>query len=141
MLPPGCSSRHMPFHVSQSGLSIFPTHPSPAGVPGSANRMCPVMEGGTSTSLSILLCSLHQHFSLGWSFSSVPLYPFNHRKFSFLVLLSVPSPVVILDDFTTHMDGGCISCSNHVQLFETPWTVAHQAPLSMEFSRQKYWSG
>ena len=24
---------------------------------------------------------------------------------------------------------------------ETPWTVAHQAPLSMEFSRQEYWSG
>ena len=23
---------------------------------------------------------------------------------------------------------------------ETPWTVAHQAPLSMEFSRQEYWS-
>ena len=28
-----------------------------------------------------------------------------------------------------------------VQLFVTPWTVALQAPLSMEFSRQKYWSG
>ena len=28
-----------------------------------------------------------------------------------------------------------------VQLFETPWTVAHQAPLSMGFSRQEYWSG
>ena len=27
------------------------------------------------------------------------------------------------------------------QLFGTPWTVAHQAPLSMEFSRQEYWSG
>ena len=25
--------------------------------------------------------------------------------------------------------------------FETPWTVACQAPLSMEFSRQEYWSG
>ena len=25
-------------------------------------------------------------------------------------------------------------------LFATPWTVAHQAPLSMEFSRQEYWS-
>ena len=25
--------------------------------------------------------------------------------------------------------------------FATPWTVAHQAPLSMEFSRQEYWSG
>ena len=26
------------------------------------------------------------------------------------------------------------------ELFVTPWTVAHQAPLSMEFSRQEYWS-
>ena len=26
-------------------------------------------------------------------------------------------------------------------LFETPWTVAHQAPPSMEFSKQEYWSG
>ena len=25
--------------------------------------------------------------------------------------------------------------------FETPWTVAHQDPLSMGFPRQKYWSG
>ena len=31
-----------------------------------------------------------------------------------------------------------LSC---VQLFVTPWTVAHQAPLSMGFSRQEYWSG
>ena len=31
---------------------------------------------------------------------------------------------------------------SHVQLFVTPpWTVAHQAPLSMGFSRQEYWSG
>ena len=28
-----------------------------------------------------------------------------------------------------------------VWLFETPWTVAYQAPLSMGFSRQEYWSG
>ena len=27
-----------------------------------------------------------------------------------------------------------------VQLFATPWTVAHQALLSMEFPRQEYWS-
>ena len=26
-------------------------------------------------------------------------------------------------------------------LLSYPWTVAHQAPLSMEFSRQEYWSG
>ena len=30
---------------------------------------------------------------------------------------------------------------SHVQLFVTPWTVAHQVPLSMEFSKQEYWSG
>ena len=29
---------------------------------------------------------------------------------------------------------------SRVQLFVTPWTVAHQAPLSMDFSRQEYWS-
>ena len=33
------------------------------------------------------------------------------------------------------------SVVSHVRLFVTPWTVAHQAPLSMEFSRQEYWSG
>ena len=31
-----------------------------------------------------------------------------------------------------------LSC---VRLFVTPWTVAHQVPLSMGFSRQGYWSG
>ena len=30
---------------------------------------------------------------------------------------------------------------SRVQLFVTPWTVAHQTPLSMGFSRQEYWSG
>ena len=30
---------------------------------------------------------------------------------------------------------------SHVRLFATPCTVAHQAPLSMGFSRQEYWSG
>ena len=30
---------------------------------------------------------------------------------------------------------------SHVQLFSTPWTVAHQASPSVGFSRQEYWSG
>ena len=29
---------------------------------------------------------------------------------------------------------------SRVRLFETPWTAAYQAPLSMGFSRQEYWS-
>ena len=34
-----------------------------------------------------------------------------------------------------------LSLFSHVPLCATPWTVVHQAPLSMEFSRQEYWSG
>ena len=34
-----------------------------------------------------------------------------------------------------------LSRFDHVQLFVIPWTVAHQASLSMGFPRQEYWSG
>ena len=34
-----------------------------------------------------------------------------------------------------------LSCFSRVQLFANLWTVALQAPLSMGFSRQEYWSG
>ena len=34
----------------------------------------------------------------------------------------------------------CVCVLSHVRLCD-PMTVTHQAPLSMEFSRQKYWSG
>ena len=30
---------------------------------------------------------------------------------------------------------------NRIRFFVTPWTVAYQAPQSMKFSRQEYWSG
>ena len=30
---------------------------------------------------------------------------------------------------------------SNVQLFPTPWSIAHQAPLSLGFPRQEYWSG
>ena len=35
----------------------------------------------------------------------------------------------------------CVRALSHVRLFATLCTEAQQAPLSMEFSRQKYWSG
>ena len=34
-----------------------------------------------------------------------------------------------------------LSRFSHVQLCVTPWTIAREAPLSMEFSRQEFWSG
>ena len=48
-------------------------------------------------------------------------------------LLGLPSSPVLSSEV-------CQSLS-HVQLFATSWTIAHQDPLSMEFSRQEYWSG
>jgi len=35
----------------------------------------------------------------------------------------------------------CCLMVSHEQLFLIAWTVAHQAPMSMEFSRKEYWSG
>jgi len=35
----------------------------------------------------------------------------------------------------------CTCVLSHVRLFATPWTIAYQAPLSLGFSRQEYWSG
>ena len=45
-----------------------------------------------------------------------------------------------------YVDGGefggeCAGVLSHVQLFVTPRAVAHQAPLSIGFSQQEYWSG
>ena len=39
-----------------------------------------------------------------------------------------------------HVHCVCESLS-YDRLFAIPWTIAGQAPLSMEFSRQEYWSG
>ena len=46
------------------------------------------------------------------------------------------------DSYSLRWSSACmLSHISHVQLFATPWTLALQAPLSMGFSRQEYWSG
>ena len=46
-------------------------------------------------------------------------------------------------DFTSQASDnlGVARTLSHVRFFATPWTVARQAHLSIEFSRQEYWSG
>ena len=39
----------------------------------------------------------------------------------------------------SHVSSSMLSCFSRVRLFATLWTVAHQASLSMGFSRQEYW--
>ena len=45
------------------------------------------------------------------------------------------------DCMLTDLNAFVCAVTHCVRLVVTPWTVAHQAPLSMEFSRQEYWSG
>ena len=45
------------------------------------------------------------------------------------------SPLVAVTNYTR------VCVLSRVRLFATPWTVARQAPLSMGFPRQEYWSG
>ena len=52
---------------------------------------------------------------------------------NYAFFISIPLPHVFSPSWAS-----ILSC---VRLFVTSWTVARQAPLSMEFSRQKYWSG
>ena len=55
------------------------------------------------------------------------------QSMSSTVLKAQLAPIIIFPEWTWQS-------LSHVWFFVTPWTVAHQAPLSMEFSRQEYWS-
>ena len=61
-----------------------------------------------------------------------------HRREHGAIVQKEPA---LLVKFFIHYPGlhACACC--RVQLFATPWTVAHQAPLFMGFPRQEYWSG
>ena len=66
--------------------------------------------------------------------------------FVYLILWSDCSILLSLKtlDSLSHCAALCMYCAqllSYVWLFATPRTVAHQAPLSMGFSRQGYWSG
>ena len=58
---------------------------------------------------------------------------------------SFQQSLLISNCFSAHTDNWVRACVlshfRYVQVCATLWTVAHQAPLSMGFSRQEYWSG
>ena len=86
---------------------------------------------GASASASALPMNIQGWFPLGWtgliSLQSLGL----SRVFSI-------TTVQKHQFFSTQLSFWWLS---HVQLLVTPWTVAHQSTLSIEFSRQEYWSG
>ena len=58
-----------------------------------------------------------------------------HRLTNFL------KDYLILQGIIPRSDLLVVKLLSRVQYFATPWTVAYQAPPSMEFSRQEYFSG
>ena len=52
-----------------------------------------------------------------------------------------PLNVILLDLFWERKISLCYLFLSVVSDFGDPWTIAHQAPLSLDFSRQEYWSG
>ena len=50
-----------------------------------------------------------------------------------------PQYALVRPELFLEAQGACML--SHVCPFAAPWTVAHQAPLSMGFSNQEYWSG
>ena len=66
----------------------------------------------------------------------MPPFDFLSREDELLIL---PRLSWTQDIYWTRFCCCCRAMLCHVRLFETPWTVAHQAPLSLEFSRQEYW--
>ena len=67
----------------------------------------------------------------------------NDKKENSLIADTEEVWVVWTEDQTSHhiLLLLLLSCFFHVLLFVAPWTVNSQAPLSMGFSRQEYWSG
>ena len=62
----------------------------------------------------------------------------NHFHSFYIVFFSLPKSCVwflLMNDICA-----CVCSVSRVRLFSNPWTAAHQTPLSMEFSRQDYWS-
>ena len=53
----------------------------------------------------------------------------------------VECPAIQPNSDTVYPEIAVIQWLSHVRLCATPWTAAHQAPPSMGFSRQEYWSG
>ena len=59
---------------------------------------------------------------------------------AWFLAISLPCPQKQRQLDSWHLQGSLrVGC--HVWFFAAPWTIAHQAPLSLGFSRQEHWSG
>ena len=86
------------------------------------------LSGGFSPSLLLFGLKISLNFCL--------TSPLPTKSCRLLYLYAPHSPCHLL-----HVHACVLSCFSRVWVFVTLWTIALQAPLSMGFSRQEYWSG
>ena len=81
---------------------------------------------------------------VSWRFLDLPTSPIRVRVLRARDYSCFSGTLVIYKTIFAFSNTECYAVLSHlscVHLFATLWTVAHQAPLSMGFSRQEYWSG
>ena len=136
---PSCPAPHLssPFPISTAQVSN--TGWQDENVKG-PHVQCATTEGWANpTGMLVLKLPSDgiRHPTLKWLLYNPKIY-FTHAHGKWFTIFLQH---LIFGKFWLFMLWSSPSCFNRVQLFVTPWTIAQQAPLSMEFSRQEYWSG
>ena len=106
---------------------LSPGKPKQLALPGSSKEFYKGLKMSFSNSRNIAFC----HFS--FISNQIP----NLFTFTFSCIRTFPTISIVTVCVCVCV---CVLFS-HVWLSATPWTIACQAPLSMEFSKQEYWSG
>ena len=86
------------------------------------------MPGLVLSALHVILSNLHKNHEL--------VSPFYWRNWDWAIKISCLRSWIFCQNQKVK-----VKSLSRVRLFATPWTVAHQAPPSMGYSRQEYWSG
>ena len=94
----------------------------------------------SETRVRFLMYIFKSHMTMDLMFNLIsPKFPTqNDRNNSCLVKMHVDTCIQLSFKSNSYLHEYVLS---HAQFFATPWTAAHQAPLSMGFPRQEYWSG
>ena len=123
-LLPSCRIHYWKWSVGVSNWYCWIVYFSP--------HFCQFLFPSIKIFISVIVLFQHQNFHL------VLLYNFSS------LILCIWCDIAIIPSFISLHVCVCVCvCESltRIRLFVTPWTIFHQAPLSMELSRQEYWSG
>ena len=80
-----------------------------------------------------------QYRNMDYNFEAVA--PLSHRMHAVLLSNLNTTLIIHMPTYVTFVLLLLLSCYIMLNSFTTPWTVSFQAPLSIRFPRQEYWSG